>query len=87
MQPLWIPRKSLSNAGDEGDDEYSFGNVMYIMMMQNRMDNERREQQHKGDSEQREWEYQLRQEKMAIRHGETCDQRQMMNLMLMTMLN
>ncbi len=59
-QPLQIARKSPSNARDEGDDGYSFGNMMYMMMMQNRMDNEQREQYHKSNSEQREWEYQLR---------------------------
>ncbi len=60
---------------------------MYMMMMQNRMDNERREQQHKSDSEQREREYKLRREEMAIVREEACDQRQMMNLMFMQMLN
>jgi hypothetical protein len=49
---------------------------MYMMMMQ-----------HKSDTEQREWEYQLRWEKMAIAHEEACDQRQMMNLLFMQMLN
>ncbi len=43
--------------------------------------------QHKSNSEQREWEYQLRQEEMAIARDEACDQRQMMNLLFMQMLN
>jgi hypothetical protein len=43
--------------------------------------------QHKSDSEQREWEYQLCWEEMAIAHEEACDQRQMMNLLFMQMLN
>ncbi len=34
-QPLWIARKSSSNASDEGEDGYSFGNMMCMMMMQN----------------------------------------------------
>jgi hypothetical protein len=37
-----------------------FGNMMYMKMMQNQMDNKQREQQHKSNSEQREREYQLR---------------------------
>jgi hypothetical protein len=37
-QQLRIARKSPSNACDEGEDGYSFGNMMYMMMMQNRMD-------------------------------------------------
>ncbi len=56
-QPLRIARKSPSNASDEGEDGSSFRNIMYMMMMQ-----------HKSDSEQREWEYQLRWEEMAIAH-------------------
>ncbi len=28
-QPFWITRKSSSNAGDEGDEGSSFGNLMY----------------------------------------------------------
>jgi hypothetical protein len=86
-QPLRIVRKSPSNAGDEGEDGYSFGNMMYMMMMQNQMDNKRREQQHKSNSEQRGCEYQLHWEEMAIAHKEACDQRQMMNLMFMQMLS
>ncbi len=69
---MQIARKSPSNAGDESEDESSFGNIMYMMMMQ-----------HKSDSEQREREYQLRREEMAIAREEACDQRQMMNLLFM----
>jgi hypothetical protein len=36
--------------------------------------------QHKSNSEQREQEYQLHWEEMAIAREEACDQRQMMNL-------
>jgi hypothetical protein len=87
-QPLCIPRKSPSNTSDDGEDGYSFKNVMYMMMMQSRMDNEQREQQFKSESEQREWEYQLRWEEMAIACEEACEQRQhTMNLMFMSMLN
>ncbi len=75
-QPMWIARKSSSNAGDECDEGSSFGNIMYMMMMQ-----------HKSNSEQREWEYQLRREEIAIARAEACDQRQMMNLFFMQMLN
>jgi hypothetical protein len=38
-QPLRIPRKSPSNTCDDGEDGYSFGNMMYMMMIQSRMDN------------------------------------------------
>jgi hypothetical protein len=64
------------NAGDEGDKGSSFGNIMYMMMMQ-----------HKRNSEQSKWEYQLHWEEMAIAREEACDQRQMMNLLFMQMLN
>ncbi len=75
-QPLWIARKSPSNASDEGEDGSSFRNIMYMMMMQ-----------HKSNSKQRERKYQLHQEDMAITCKETHDRRQMMNLLLMKMLN
>ena len=61
--------------------------MMHMMMMQSRMDNERREQQYKNEADQREREYQLRREEMAIAREEAREQRQMMNLMFMTMLN
>ncbi len=57
------------------------------MMMQNKMDNDGREQQNKFDTEQREREYQLRREEMVIAHEEARVQRQLMNLMFMSMLN
>ncbi len=69
-------RKSPSNASDEGEDRSSFRIVMYMMMMQ-----------HKSNSEQREWENQLRWEEMAIACEKARDQRQMMNLLFMQMLN
>ncbi len=86
-QPLRIPRKSPSNTSDDGEDGYSFGKMMYMMMMQSCMDNEWREQQFKSESEQREREYQLCQEEMATAHEESSEQRQLMNLMFMNMLN
>ncbi len=86
-QPLHIPKKSSSNTSDDGEDGYSVGNMMYMMMMQSRMDNERREQQFKSESEQREREYQLCWEEMVIAREEACEQRQPMNLMFMSMLN
>ena len=67
--------------------------MMHMMMMQNRMDNEQREhrdrereQQRRIDSEQREREYQLRREEMALAREESREQRQLMNLMFMSML-
>jgi len=87
---LRIPRKSPSpNASDDGKggDSWSFGNMMHMMMMQKKMDNERREQQNKIDAEQREREYQLRRDEMATAREEAREQRQLMNLMFMSMLS
>jgi hypothetical protein len=86
-QPLRIARKSPSNASDEGENGYSFRNMMYMMMMQNRMDNERREQQHKSNSEQREQEYQLCREDPPPARKEPRDQRHPMHRKFMQMLN
>ena len=61
--------------------------MMHMMMVQSRMDNERREQQYKIESEQREREYQLCQEELANAREEAWEQRQLMNLMFMSMLN
>ena len=88
-KPLRIARKSPSNLSDtdgEGDG-WSFGNMMHMMMMQGRLDNERRGQQNKNEADQREREYQLRREEMALAREEAREQRQMMNLMFMAMLN
>ena len=61
--------------------------MMHMMMVQSRMDNEWREQQYKIESEQREQEYQLHWEELAIAHDEAREQRQLMNLLFMSMLN
>ncbi len=65
-----------------------------MMMMQNKMGNNQREQQYKSESEQREQEYQLCREEMAIAREEAHTQRQMMsaqtqmmNAIFMSMLN
>jgi hypothetical protein len=60
---------------------------MHMMMMQNRMDNDRRDEQNRIDAEQREREYQLRREEMAAAREEAREQRQLMNLMFMSMLS
>ena len=87
-QPLRIPRKSPSNASDDGEESgWSFGNMMHMMMMQSRRDNERREQQYKIEREQREREYQLRREELAIARDEAREQRQLTNRLFMSMLN
>jgi hypothetical protein len=86
-QPLCILWKSPSNTSDDGEDGYSFGNMMNMMMMQSCMDNDQREPPFKSESEQREWEYQLCWEGMAIARKEAHEQRQLMNLMFMSMLN
>ncbi len=61
--PLQIPRKSPvpPSDSDEGDGSNGclFGNMMSMMMMQNRMDTKQREQQYKVEAKQREWEFQL----------------------------
>ncbi len=54
-QPLHIPRKSPKSSDSEGGDKNSFNNLMFMMMMQQ-----------KSDSEQREQEFQLHWEEMAI---------------------
>ncbi len=66
-QSLRIPRKSPSNASEDGEEGYSFGNMMYMMMIQSHTDNKHREQQYKNESEQRECEYQLCCEEMAVK--------------------
>ena len=58
-----------------------------MMMMQNHFDNEQREWQYQKDSELREREFQLFHEEMAIACEGMHAQRQMMSVMLMTMLN
>jgi hypothetical protein len=75
FQPLHIPcRSPAPSESDNGGDRFSFGNVMSMMMMQNRM-----------DSEQREQDYQLWHEEMAIMHEEWRAQRSMMTAMMMAM--
>ena len=89
-QPLRNPRRSPSSKTSddgEGGDGWSFGNMMHMMMMQNKMDNDRRDEQNKIEAERRERDYQLRREEMEIARTEAREQRQLMNLMLMTMLN
>jgi hypothetical protein len=87
-QPLQIPRKSPSNASDDGKESgWSFGNMMHMMMVQSQMDNKWREHQYKIESKQREREYQLRREELANVHEEAREQRQLMNLLFMSMLN
>ena len=56
-----------------------FGRIRGMMMMQNKMFNTQRERQYKSESEQREQEYQLLWEDMAIACEEARTQRQMMS--------
>ncbi len=94
-KPLRIPQKSPIYESNDGDgDGFTFGKVMGMMMMQNRMDNEQRERQYKSESEQREQEFQLFWEEIAIARKEAWAQRQMMsaqmqmmNAVFMAMLN
>jgi hypothetical protein len=60
---------------------------MGMMMMQSRAASEQREHQSRIDAEQRDREYQLRREEMAIAREDACAQRQLMNVMMMAMLN
>jgi len=74
-QPFKTPRKSRDN-DDSEENGFSFQNMMSMMMYQNR-----------AESEQRECEYQLRREEMAIAREDARAQRQLMNVMMMAMLN
>ncbi len=60
---------------------------MHMMMIQNQMDNERREQQYKYELDRREEAFQVHCEEMAMACEGASEQRQMMNLILMAMLN
>jgi hypothetical protein len=53
----------------------------------NRAESEQRERQSKIDAEQRDREYQLRREEMAIAREDAHAQKQLMNVMMMAMLN
>jgi hypothetical protein len=78
----------LASESDEGDcDGFSFGRMMSMMMMQQCMESEQREGQYGNESEQREREYQLFWEDMAIACKDTCTQRQMMKMRFMAMMN
>ena len=54
-------------------------------MFQNKIDAEQRERQAKTDKEDREREYQLRREELAMQREDNRAQRNMMNIMMMTM--
>ena len=84
-QPFKTPRKSRDNNDEENG--FSFQNMMSMMMYQNRAESEQRERQSRIDAEQRDWEYQLCREEMAIAREDARAQRQLMNVMMMAMLN
>ena len=56
------------------------------MMFQNKMEAEQREHQAKTNKEDREREYQLCWEELAMQRKDSCAQCNMMNLMMMMML-
>ncbi len=56
-------------------------------MYQNRAKLEQRESQSRIDAEQRDCEYQLHREEMAMAREDARAQRQLMNVMMMAMLN
>jgi hypothetical protein len=79
---------------DRDDDGFLFGNMMCMMMHQSWIEleqrehqNKQRECQHRIDAEQREREYQLCCEDMAIARKEARAQRQLMIIIMMTLLN
>jgi hypothetical protein len=58
-----------------------------VLLEQREHQNKQRECQHKIHVEQREHEYQLCHEEMAIAQEDACTQRQLMNAMIMAMLD
>ncbi len=88
-QPLKTPGMSLLGNSKEGDNNEGFmsGNLMSYMMYQDRVENEQRDCQHRIDIERREHEYELCHEKLAVQPKENCAQRQLMNVMMMTIIN
>jgi hypothetical protein len=93
--PFKTTRKKPSHHMDDiNEDRFLFGSMMCMMMHQSWIEseqrerqNEQRECQHKIDAELRDCEYQLCREEMAIARKEACTQRQLMNVMMMTLLN
>jgi hypothetical protein len=92
--PFKTPRKKSSHTDDSNDDGFSFGSMMCMMMHQSWMEseqrerqNEQRERQHRIDAKLREPEYELCREEMVIACEEACAQRQLMNVMMMSLLN
>jgi hypothetical protein len=78
---------------DSDDNGFLFRGMMCMMMHQSWMESEKRERQnkqghqHKIDAELREREYKLCREEMAIARKEACAQKQLMNVMMMSLLN
>ncbi len=92
--PFKTPRKKSSHMDNSNDDIFLFGSMMCMMMPQSWMEleqrerqNEQRERQHRIDPELREREYKLCREEMAVACKEACMQRQLMNVMMMSLLN
>jgi hypothetical protein len=83
-KPFKTPRKSRESE-DSDNNGFSFGNMMNYMMFQSRMETEQRERQIKADKKDRDREYQLRREEMAIQRKDNRAQRNMMNVMMMAM--
>ena len=84
-KPLKNPRKTARESEDSDDDD-SFRSMLNYMMFQNRVEAEQRERQAKTDKEDREREYQLRREELAMQREDNRAQRNMMNFMMMAML-
>jgi hypothetical protein len=92
--PFKTPRKKSSCTDNNNDGGFSFGSMMCMMMHQSWMEseqrkrqNKQREHQHRIDAELRKHEYELCREEMAIAREEVCAQRQLMNVMMMSLLN
>jgi hypothetical protein len=73
---LHIPRKAPKLSDSEDGEKNSFGNLMFMMMMHL-----------KNGSEQREREFRICWKEMLIACEEACDQRNMMNMMFMIIMN
>jgi hypothetical protein len=86
-QPFKTPQKSQDSDNNDDDNRFTFQNMMSMMMYLSRVESDQWERQSKIEAEQREREHQLCREEMAIARKDARAQRQLMNMMMMSMLN
>ena len=88
-QPLKTLRKSSLGHNKDGNknDSFLLGHMMSYMMYQNRIKSEQRDCQNRIDAVRREHEYELRRDELAVQHEKNCAQRQLMNVIMMSILN